>query len=436
MKKYFFTVTGIFAFVNLFSQNVGIGTTTPAARLHIVNNTDELVRLQGAQPYLSFYNGGSPIGYVQAYGADILLGTFNGNPTGAIRFYNNNIENLRIMANGNVGIGTSAPGAPLSFQNLLGNKISFWRSGPQNDFGIGINSGVMQFYTAGMDKIAFGWGNSNPGSFNETITMYTGNGFLGLGTTTPQVKLHVNTNGEALRLSGSGPYLSFYTGNTYKGYLWNKEPNDIELGTASANTGGNLNLRVHGIDGLTVQSDGRVRVGALACNISAYSGPPIFSVMGGLGIRRFDAQSTGEWAIVYFADNDLNFFYNGGVKAFVSNVNGAWISSSDQRLKENFEHYRFVLDGLKKLDVQTYHYKDDKTRTRSFGLVAQNLQQYFPELVWGNDKDQNKYLGIDYGKTGVLAIKAIQEQQEIIETQQMKIETLEKRLAVLESKQN
>jgi uncharacterized coiled-coil protein SlyX len=41
-------------------------------------------------------------------------------------------------------------------------------------------------------------------------------------------------------------------------------------------------------------------------------------------------------------------------------------------------------------------------------------------------------LSIAYGKTGVLAIKAIQEQQEIIEQQQAKIESLEKRLANIE----
>jgi NAD kinase len=48
------------------------------------------------------------------------------------------------------------------------------------------------------------------------------------------------------------------------------------------------------------------------------------------------------------------------------------------------------------------------------------------------DKDGKKILGIAYGKTGVLAIKAIQEQQEIIEQQQERIESLEKRLALIE----
>lgn len=62
------------------------------------------------------------------------------------------------------------------------------------------------------------------------------------------------------------------------------------------------------------------------------------------------------------------------------------------------------------------------------------MQLYFPEIVSGNENNNNENLTIAYSKTGVLAIKAIQEQQQIIEAQQQKIENLEKRLAALESR--
>ena len=75
----------------------------------------------------------------------------------------------------------------IGFQNTLGGKISFWNSGPDNDFGIGISTGVMQLYTAGKDKIAFGYGNST--NFVETMSFLTGTGQLGLGTKTPTAKL-------------------------------------------------------------------------------------------------------------------------------------------------------------------------------------------------------------------------------------------------------
>ena len=419
--------------------NVGIGTNTPAVLLHLNGNTDELLRLQGLNPYISFSNNGTVKGYMQSYNDDILLGTIIGNTNGAVRFYNNNVNNMSILANGNVGIGTTTPTSPLSFPNTLGNKISFWNNDATHDFGIGIASGAMRLYTAGQDKISFGWGNS--GSFSESATLFTGNGFLGLNTTNPQAQLHINRDAEAMRVSGTGSYISFYNGVTYNGYLWNKGTNDIELATAVGNTTGNLSLGVQGNPHLTIQSDGRVRVGNIACTIPVSSSfspsvPPKFSIFGHLGIKKAYGDQIGEWAIGYggyFGVNELGFYYNGGFKAVIDDIDGDWVPSSDIRLKENFEHYKSVLPGIKKLDVLTYHYIADKTGKRSFGLVAQNLKQYFPELVSGSEENGN-YLGISYAKTGVLAIKAIQEQHVIIEEQQKRIETLEKRLAVLESK--
>lgn len=423
------------AFYSLLAQNVGIGTTTPGAPLHIYNNsTDELVRVQGTNPYIGFRTlAGTLKTYAQGYGDHLLLGTAIGNPNGEIRFYNNNIANMVILPNGNVGIGNITPGAPLSFPNLLGNKISFWRNGPNNDFGIGINSGVMQLYTAGQDKIAFGWGNAN--AFNETITFYTGSGRIGLGTANPEVKLHIAQDNEALRLSGNQSYISFYNGNTYKGYMWNNAGN-IEIGTDGLNVNGEINLKTKGLQGLSVQSDGRVRVGALGCTILTSAGIPKLSTSGPLGFKKAFGDQIGEWAIGYYDYsgellNTLSFFFNGGIKALIDAVDGSWETFSDSRLKENFKDYKSVLHGIRKLNVSTYHYKADKTGKRSFGFIAQNLQQYFPELVSGSSADKDRYLAIDYGKTGVLAIKAIQEQQEIIESQQKKIDLINKEIATL-----
>ncbi|MEO7984130.1 MAG: hypothetical protein ABI688_08615, partial [Bacteroidota bacterium] len=72
---------------------------------------------------------------------------------------------------------------------------------------------------------------------------------------------------------------------------------------------------------------------------------------------------------------------------------------------------------------------------RSFGLIAQDAAQYFPEIVSEtSDKEGKKLLGIAYGKTGVLALKAVQEQQQIIESLQQKIERLEKLVTELINK--
>lgn len=75
----------------------------------------------------------------------------------------------------------------IGFQNTFGGKLNFWTSGPDNEFGMGVNTGTLQLYTAGKDKIAFGYGSSK--NFTETFTFLTGTGQLGLGTKTPTAKL-------------------------------------------------------------------------------------------------------------------------------------------------------------------------------------------------------------------------------------------------------
>ncbi len=159
------------------AQNVGIGINTPSAPLHIKKDVEAL-RIQGTTPYISFFDNAGPAlkGFLQSFNSDLYLGTPITNTTGIMQFYLKNTPVMTILPTGQVGIGTSAPTSPLSYPNTLGNKVSFWNAGPNNDFGIGINTGVMQLYTAGTDKIAFGWGNAN--AFNETLSIFTGSGML------------------------------------------------------------------------------------------------------------------------------------------------------------------------------------------------------------------------------------------------------------------
>ena len=65
---------------NLYSQNVGIGVTTPSAPLHLKSNTQEILRLDGTAPYISFYNGPSYKGYLWHNGTNMVLGSSTDDP--------------------------------------------------------------------------------------------------------------------------------------------------------------------------------------------------------------------------------------------------------------------------------------------------------------------------------------------------------------------
>ena len=70
------------------------------------------------------------------------------------------------------------------------------------------------------------------------------------------------------------------------------------------------------------------------------------------------------------------------------------------------------------------------------GFIAQEVQDYFPELVHENidDKTGESFYTLNYDGITVVAVKAIQEQQEIIEQLASRIKDLEKQVAKLQQK--
>ncbi len=99
---------------------------------------------------------------------------------------------ILVAGGGKVGVGVDNPASPLSFPNVLGNKISFWNASASADYGIGIASGTMQFYTAGQDQFGFGYGNS--ANFTQTMTYYPGSAQLGINCL-PQAGYQLAVNG-------------------------------------------------------------------------------------------------------------------------------------------------------------------------------------------------------------------------------------------------
>jgi hypothetical protein len=94
--------------VILNSGNVGIGTTAPGAKFDI-GGSGESIRLSGgaAQTFMTFLNGSTRKGYVGtgAGGTDMIFNV----DSGAI-----------VLQGGNVGIGTTAPGAKLEVAGTAG----------------------------------------------------------------------------------------------------------------------------------------------------------------------------------------------------------------------------------------------------------------------------------------------------------------------------
>lgn len=131
------------------------------------------------------------------------------------------------------------------------------------------------------------------------------------------------------------------------------------------------------------------------------------------------------------SSNVLNTIYNGASVGMFA-TNGVY-TASDKRLKDDIAPLQQMLPKLLDLKTMSYHYKIDPEKKPTFGFIAQDVEKVFPELAMrSKDELGEETLMLNYAGFSVLAIKAIQEQQQLIEAQQSQIKQQEARLDSLE----
>jgi hypothetical protein len=102
-----------FKFIN--AQNVGIGTTSPAGKLHIdltgaATNFAILIDDDDADdPTIRIRKGGVSKAFMLVNADDLRIGTYTTNPNGKLVLQTNNLSRMTVNAAGNIGIGITDP---------------------------------------------------------------------------------------------------------------------------------------------------------------------------------------------------------------------------------------------------------------------------------------------------------------------------------------
>ena len=182
--------------------NVGIGTTSPGARLHV--NGSFKTTLDGTydmgilNEYVSTYVTRTRFGrnasgsssnleiYYDIAGTEEARITRN-YPNAVLKFNKGSDTHMIINASGNVGIGTTSPAKKL---DVRGGYFITSDGGTNEEAFVQGGSGYAYFGNYSTGKAAFG------NSENWT-TLVADGGNVGIGTTSPSTKLHVYQSGAA-----------------------------------------------------------------------------------------------------------------------------------------------------------------------------------------------------------------------------------------------
>jgi hypothetical protein len=388
-----------------------------------------------------------------------------------ISFFTNNFERMRILGNGNVGIGTNAPNAllevngpaqfdqPVTFvanDSFVGNQtitgdlgigtgatslgtylqigssaanpaaaLVFGKSqtasqvnlpviqqtsldGQENDLTLGARS------TSGSIVFFTGLDNGGPntpmlGTGSNALRMIvTSTGNVGIGTTTPAGGLDVVTGATQLFLGK--------TGNA--GLIRFRRPADggangyVGYGWTSQTTNGPLAI-------VDANGGGEVRIDAYANSgiITAYTS----------NLERLRVTSQGNVGIGTTAPTNILTVVQGGGHAIAD----GWNIYSSRRWKTDIHTIHGALGKVEELRGVQYTYTANGHH--DIGMIAEEVGKVVPEVVSyeANGKDAQ---GIDYTRLTALLVQAVKEQESQIKQQQAKIQRLESEVQALKHK--
>lgn len=121
-------------------------------------------------------------------------------------------------------------------------------------------------------------------------------------------------------------------------------------------------------------------------------------------------------------NNTTQYFYqavDSTTSCFTIWSNGTTSGRSDERLKKNIVNSSPKLDDLCKLQVRNYEWKESNGGSKEIGLIAQEVEHVFPNLVVTHNIETqgDDYKEVKYSVFVPILIKSIQELKSIVDQQ-------------------
>ena len=389
--------------------NVGIGTTSPSEKLD-VNGTVNLTNLKIATAQGSdgqvLTSTGSGIAW-EDVSVSGFLPTTGGTMTGDLRFNDNVYARFGSTGTGDLIIGHVDFGSPHStiLENGSGDlKIqatNLLLESANGETYVDCNfNGSVDLYYNNSKKFE----TTNAGVSTTGDSIITGD--VGIGTTSPSAKLHVNGQNGLIVGDGNETGLSINNGTyTYKiGDIDGGENQSfIEIDSANQKTiFNNTNVGIG-----TTSPSSLIEMSATLDNTSSKL----------LRLTRSNQGSAPAKAV--------GFYSNSGERGSitVSNFATAYNTSSDYRLKENVIPIEDGINRLMSLKPCRFNFISEEQVVD--GFIAHEAQDIVPEAISGEkdqiDEDGNEvYQGIDQAKLVPLLTAALQEAIKRIEILEQK----------------
>lgn len=407
---------------NSYTAGSGISITGSAPNLTITNTgdadkspTNEIQSLSLTGTTLEISGTDTPVDLAPLLTA---VNVWKPAGVGGVHIYNSNTNNVLI------GTNTSTTG---KLQVLTGGAIEAGRFLQTNTSGI---APALYAETSGTGPAAY-FTSANGKA------LVTEDGFVGINIPNPSFRLDVNGATRIVSTTDNEPQLTLENSTAKKGGIYFKNFSSESGWKLLARGEAPATFSLQHTSGLnssktmfSATEQGSIFLGDTSSANSATFVQVNHGNTGGLIVN--NASSDDNWTLRVNGSNGNLQLYNsllGAVPAGTFSTAGLYLPS-DRRLKKDIVDLPgSTLGKIMQINPVAYRYDVElASAPLSIGFLAQDVQTQFPELVAQN----GDYLSLNYAGFGVLAIKAIQEQQQEVEQLKKENEVLREQMQSME----